>query len=98
MRVVLMPRAMASLRRMARRWRDNARNPQVFEDDVAAALQRIADAPTAAPVARRTARRTVYRVPARKAKLHLYFVVDDSVSLAKVLDVWSQYRSGPPKL
>lgn len=98
MRVVLMPRAMAALRRMARRWRDTARIPAVFEEDLALALQRIAAAPTAAPVARRTARRTVYRVAAPKTKLHLYFVVDDVLGVVKVLDIWSQYRSRPPKL
>jgi hypothetical protein len=95
---VIMPRAMAALRRMARRWRDTARIPEVFEQDIEDALKRIALEPTSAPVARRTARRTVYRVPARKTKLHLYYVVDDSLAVAKVVAVWSQYRSGPPRL
>jgi len=98
MRVLFMPRAMASLRRMARRWRDNARVPEVFEKDISAAVQRITLAPTAAPIARRTERRTIYRVPARKTKLHLYYVVDEGLGVVKVLDVWSQFRSRAPKL
>lgn len=98
MRVVIMPRAMAALRRMAQRWRATARIPEVFDEDIAVALQRIAAAPTSAPVARRTSRRTIYRVPARKTKLHFYFVVDDALGVVKVLDVWSQFRSRPPKL
>ncbi len=93
-----MPRAMAALRRMARRWRDTARIPEVFEEDILVALQRIATTPTSAPVARRTSRRTIYRVSASKTKLHLYFVVDEASGVAKVLDVWSHYRSGLPKL
>lgn len=40
----------------------------------------------------------MYRVAAKKTKLHLYFVVDDALGVVKVLDVWSQYRSRPPKL
>jgi hypothetical protein len=79
-------------------WRDTARVPEVFDQDITLALERIAAAPTSAPVARRTAHRTIYRVPARKTKLHLYYVVDDALGVVKVLDVWSQYRSSPPKL
>lgn len=91
-----MPRAMAALRRMARRWRDTARVPEVFDEDITLAMQRIAAAPISAPVARRTARRTLYRVAATKTKL--YFVVDEALDVVKVLEVWSQYRSRPPRL
>ena len=83
---------------MARRWRDTARIPEVFAEDIDDALKRIAMDPTSAAVARRTARRTIYRVPARKTKLHLYYVVDETLGVVKVVAVWSQYRSGPPKL
>lgn len=48
-----MPRAIAALSRMARRWRDTARIPEVF---------------------------------------------DEATSVVKVLQVWSQYRAGPPRL
>lgn len=98
MRVIVMPRAMASLRRIARRWRDTARVPEVLDDELTGVLQRIAEAPTSAPVARRSSRRTVYRVSARKTKLHLYYVVDDAQAVVKVIEVWSMHRAGPPRL
>jgi hypothetical protein len=35
-------------------------------------------------------------VPARKAKLHVYFVVDDASGVVRVVDISSQYRGGLP--
>ncbi|MER2561605.1 MAG: hypothetical protein ABTQ32_12840 [Myxococcaceae bacterium] len=98
MRVVLMPRAMAALRRMVRRWRDTARIPEVFEQDITLALQRIAAAQhqrllLAAP---RVARCT--ELPQRRRSSISILSSTTRWGVAKVLDVWSQYRSRPPKL
>lgn len=93
-----MPRAIAALSRMARRWRDTARIPEVFDEDLDDVVMRIAQAPTTGAVAQRTSRRTVYRMAAHKTKLHFYYVVDEATSVVKVLQVWSQYRAGPPRL
>jgi type II secretory pathway component GspD/PulD (secretin) len=98
MRVYFMPRAVTALSRMARRWRDTARIPEVFDQDIDDVVARIAQAPTTGAVAQRTSRRTVYRMAAHKTKLHLYYVVDEAKAVVKVLQVWSQFRAGPPKL
>lgn len=94
--VAFTPRAQAAINRMAARWKTKARHPEVFLQDVRATTARLATSPTIGVVAGRTERRTIYRVSTDKTKLHFYYRIDGATVV--VLQVWSQYRSAPPKL
>jgi hypothetical protein len=98
MLVAFTPRARAALLRIGQRWKDKARQPEVFENDITIVLGRIALAPTAGFRAKSTNRRVVFRVGTEKTKLHLYYVVDASKSVVTVIHVWSQLRARPPRL
>lgn len=98
MHVYFTPRARAALLRIAQRWREKARQPEVFESDINIVLGRLASVPTTGFRARTTKRRVVFRMGTEKTKLHLYYVVDATKSVVTVLAVWSQLRAGPPKL
>ena len=98
MHVYFTARARAALFRMAHRWKEKARIPETFSNDVDAAVARLATAAGAGVIISRTARRTVYRVAAEKTRLHLYYVIDEAKQVVTVLQVWSQWRSRPPRL
>jgi len=98
MHVFFTARARAALFRMAKRWKEKARVPETFANDIDAVTARLATAASAGVVARRTGRRTVYRVAAERTRLHLYYVIDDAKQVVTVLQVWSQWRSRPPRL
>ena len=57
-----------------------------------------ATAPDAGFLIRRATRRTVYTMSVQKTRLHLYDVIDEARQLVTVLQAWSQYRRGPPRL
>ena len=98
MQVYFTPRARAALLRMAQRWREKARNPEVFESDINIIIGRLATAPMTGFRAKTSKRRVVYRMGTEKTKLHVYYVVDAAKSVVTVLHLWSQLRAGPPKL
>ena len=98
MHVYFTPRARAALLRMAQRWKEKARHPDVFESDINIVLGRLASVPTTGFRAKTTNRRVVYRMGTEKTKLHVYYVVDAAKSVVTVLHLWSQSRGGPPEL
>ena len=98
MHVYFTPRARASLLRMAQRWREKARIPEVFASDIDVVIDRLASVPTSGQVAKRSARRVVYRMGTEKTKLHVDYVVDSAKAQVTVLHVWSHLRAAPPKL
>ena len=98
MHVYFTPRARASLLRMAQRWREKARIPEIFASDIGIVIARLASVPTSGQVAKRSASRVVYRMGTEKTKLHVYYVVNSANAQVTVLHVWSQLRGAPPKL
>ena len=98
MHVYFTPRARAALLRMAQRWKEKARHPEVFESDINIVVGRLASVPTTGFRAKTTRRRVVYRMGTEKTKLHVYYVVDAAKSVVTVLYLWSQLRAGRPKL
>ncbi len=98
MHVYFTPRARTAFLRMAQRWREKARHPEVFGNDISIVLGRLASVPTTGFRAKSRKRRVVYRMSTEKTKVHVYYVVDAAKSVVTVLHVWSQLRAGPPKL
>ena len=98
MHVYFTPRARAALLRMAQRWKEKARHPEVFESEINIELGRLASVPATGFRAKTTKRRVVYRMGTEKTKLHGYYVVDAAMSVVTVLYLWIQLRAGPPKL
>jgi hypothetical protein len=98
MHVYFTPRARAALLRIAQRWKEKARHPEVFEHDIVLAIQRLATSPTSGFRARTSNRRVVFRIGTEKTQLHLYYVVDVTRSVVTVLQVWGRRRGIPPPL
>ena len=94
MQVLFLVRAQNELARIAQRWRPNARNPGVFDEDLSEVIARLRQHPMTGVVVVRSQTRTVYRMAASKTKLHVYYAVDEANAVVRVLHVWS-IEGGP---
>ena len=80
-------------------WRENRpAAPDLFDDEMAAALRRLADAPKTAPRYRTVRGQLIRRALMPRTFCHLYFEVHEKQDLVRVLAVWHGARSRGPRL
>lgn len=79
-------------------WRENRdKNPDLFDEEVAAALQTLGTAPMAGEFHKRSRGREVCRILLKKTRHHMYYWVDDSGDV-EVISIWGAQRLHGPKL
>lgn len=72
--------------------------PDLFDEDIAQALALLAQSPYAGVVTGDARRRDVRRLSLEHTRLHIYYRVDESKQLVRVLEVWHQSRGRAPKV
>lgn len=93
----LAPRALSEAERCKTWWQKNRpAAPDLFDDEMAAAIGQIGAAPTLGAVYPSSFGRTVRRVLLPKTQNHLYYVVRDHEVV--VVSVWGAPRAKGPKL
>jgi plasmid stabilization system protein ParE len=97
MRVRLAPRALSEAARLRAWWRENrASSPSLFDEEVAAAIERIAASPGVGAIYPSSFGRTVRRLLMPKTQNHVYYVVRETEVV--VLSVWGAPRAKGPRL
>jgi plasmid stabilization system protein ParE len=93
MKVRLAPRALSE----AAWWQKNRQSsPDLFDDEMAAAIEQIGAAPTLGAIYPSSFGRTVRRVLMPKTQNHVYYLVREKEVV--VLSVWGAPRGRGPKL
>lgn len=98
MRLDTAARAVREIERCARWWRANRRlAPDLFEQDLARALEQIRTAPGLGAIYEATPRREHRRIPMPRTRYHVYYriLAPDHVL---VVSVWSAVRGRGPAL
>jgi len=99
MKIRLARRALAEAKAVKTWWRENRPGaaPDLFQDELDAALERIAQSPNiGTPYEQVSASLPVRRVLLPKSKNHVYYAVDDETIV--VLAIWGAPRERGPKL
>lgn len=97
--VVLAPAAQTQARKVAAWWRENrpaARD--LFDDEMAAVLDRLAEAPKTAPPYRTIRNRQIRRILMARTSYNVYFEVQEERVLVRILAVWHAARGHGPAL
>jgi plasmid stabilization system protein ParE len=96
--VVLAPAAQTQARKVAAWWRDNrpaARD--LFDGEMAAVLDRLAEAPNAGRPYRMIRNRQIRRILMARTSYNVYFEVQEERALVRIVAVWRAARGhGPP--
>jgi plasmid stabilization system protein ParE len=94
-RVRFSDEALQQIVAMRRWWVDQALGPPVgFDDDLIAAIHRLEGLPHSAPPY--PPLDGVRRILLRRARLHMYFAVDDQARTVEILAVWHTSRGTRP--
>lgn len=79
-------------------WRENRdKNPDLFDEEVAAAIQTLDGTPMAGEFYKRARGRDVRRILLKKTRHHMYYWVDDAGHV-EVITIWGAQRRHGPKL
>ena len=97
-RAELSPRAQAELRSITLWWRENRSNPELLDREVTMALTLLVTHPEAGPLFRRARRPGVRRLLLRDSQHHLYYDLDHSSKIVRVLAFWHTARKRTPRL
>jgi plasmid stabilization system protein ParE len=96
--VVLAPAAQTQARKVAAWWRDNrpaARD--LFDGEMAAVLDRLAEAPNTGRPYRMIRNRQIRRILMARTSYNVYFEVQEERALVRIVAVWHAARGhGPP--
>lgn len=97
--VTVAPRAVAQVEAIAAWWRANRpTSPDLFLDEFAAALTRLASAPFAGTAYRPGLRPNLRRLLLPRTRYHVYYVMAEDAHRVSVLAVWHTARGGKPRL
>ena len=98
-RVIVAPRAVAQVETITAWWRANRpTSPDLFLEEFAAALTRLASAPTSGGVYRPGPRPDLRRLLLPRTRYHVYYVTAEDARRVSVLAVWHTARGGKPHL
>jgi hypothetical protein len=99
MRVIITPRAEAQLAARRAWWRENRRaTPDLFDAELAAAIDRIATVPWSLPVFSERAGHTIRRRLLPRTRCHLYFEIDEARGEVWVVAAAGGQRTRPPQI
>jgi hypothetical protein len=91
-------RALREIERAARWWREHREHaPELFEEELRDALERIRRSPQSSKIARVSRGRATYRVLMRETKYHVYYRVEPP-DVVLIQSLWSAVRGAEPKL
>jgi plasmid stabilization system protein ParE len=97
--VILAPATQLQARRISNWWRENRPSaPDLFDDEMAAALGRLADVPKTSPPYRTVRGRLIRRALMPRTFCHLYFEIHAERDLVHVVAVWHGARGRGPRL
>lgn len=96
--VVLAPAAQAQARKVAAWWRENRPKAlDLFDEETAAVLDRLAEAPKTGLPYRTIRNRQIRRILMARTSYNVYFEVQEERALVRVVAVWHAARGhGPP--
>ena len=93
------PSAREHVRRIGEWWEINRpAAPTLFADEFEAALGRLTATPTSVPVYRQSRGRVVRRLLMPRTSYHVYFEIDETAGVVKVVALWHGRRGTGPKL
>ena len=90
-------RALREIERKAEHWREWADEEELFEEELAAAFERIKMHPGSGQPYSMSRGKRVLRVYMPKTEHHVYYR-QDAPDLVRVMCVWGNRRKSPPKL
>jgi plasmid stabilization system protein ParE len=97
MKVLLAPRALSEAERLKTWWQKNRPNsPDLFDEEMAAAIEQIGAAPALGAIYPSSFGRTVRRLLLPKTQNHVYYLVRNDEVV--VLSVWGAPRAKGPEL
>ena len=98
--VIVAPRAAGQLDRIVRWWQANrAEAPDLFADELTAALTRLAKNPSAGVLYPLAPRPDVRRILLPRTRYHVYYVMAEAGGrVVVVLAIWHAARGGRPRL
>jgi hypothetical protein len=97
-RVEISKRAQRSIERIDARWRSRADYPDIFMDEMDAAIGHLETVSNPGTPCNSPKRPQLRRLLLEKTKCHLYFVVNEQKQWIELLQVWDSRREHPPKL
>ncbi len=99
MNVRFTPRALRRARIVTSWWRTHrTKAPDLFERELALAIQRLAADQNVGLVYSTTEGRVVRRLLLSKSEQHVYYAVDEDTQTVIVLNVWGARRGRAPRL
>ena len=97
--VVLAPAAQAQARKIAAWWRENRPSvPDLFDDEVEAVLERLADAPKTGLSYLTVRGQLIRRILMPRTSYNVYFEIHEEQSLVRLVAVWHAARGRGPRL
>jgi plasmid stabilization system protein ParE len=96
--VRFLPEAFAQVEQIRAWWVEHRRSaPSLFDDELIAMIQRLAEAPEVGPTYQRRGERPLRRVLMPRTRYHAYYSVDADAAQVVIWTVWHATRGhGPP--
>src|SRR6266498_3744705 len=97
--VVLAPAAQAQARKVVVWWREHRPKARdLFEDEMAAVLDRLAEAPKTGLPYRTIRNRQIRRILMARTSYNVYFEIQEERTLVRIVAVWHAARGHGPRL
>jgi plasmid stabilization system protein ParE len=97
--VVLAPAAQTQAHKIAAWWRENRPSvPDLFDDEMEAVLERLAEAPKTGLSYRIVRNQLIRRVLMARCSYNVYFEIQDEPALVRIVAVWHAARGRGPQL
>jgi plasmid stabilization system protein ParE len=97
--VVLAPAAHAQARKIAAWWRENRPSaPDLFDDEMEAVLERLADAPKTGLSYLTIRDQLIRRVLMARSSYNVYFETHEERALVRIVAVWHNARGRGPQI
>lgn len=99
MRIAVTPEAAAQLETRKRWWRQNRpATADLFDVEFLQAVALIAESSTLFPVVAEIGTRRVRRMLLERTACHLYFEIDETAVVVRILSAWGARQGTPPSL
>ena len=97
--VVLAPAAYAQARKISAWWRENRPSvPDLFDDEIGAVLERLANAPKAGLSYLTIRSQPIRRLLMARSSYNVYFETHEERTLVRIVAVWHAARGRGPRL
>src|SRR5262249_51792186 len=97
--VVLAPAAQAQARKVAAWWQENRPKAlDLFDEEIAALLDRLAEAPKTGLPYRTIRNRQIRRILMARTSYNVYFEIQEERALVRIVAVWHAARGHGPRL